>query len=306
MNKLGGMVAVLGVSMVIWGDRAWGWGLLLGGGVLAGGAGGIGGLLIIAGLGTLARDDIRSGLVMILAGLSLLLAHLLVLWQRRWRRVPVGLLNKAPSRKTAAHAELSIAYVDAEGQRSWRRISVHSVTPLGARDMRLRAFCHHLGRERSFRLSRIEEMIDLETDQPVANPMGFLKARMAAGLTKEEAPASRPPEGSTLPVSLPGQMAGLADLLVSYAAPGESPSWRHISLLGAEPSGWRDLSLQAYCHDDGQVRTFSVARIKEMIDLETDAVIRNKFTFVRDRIPDISCGGHPGSEGATRADASPR
>lgn len=66
-----------------------------------------------------------------------------------------------------------IAYVDASGQRSERRITMKSIHKTYENDYIITAFCHERKAERSFKLSRIEKLVDMETGEIFPEPKQY-------------------------------------------------------------------------------------------------------------------------------------
>lgn len=76
------------------------------------------------------------------------------------------------------HLDLFLVYVDARGQESRRRVTTRSVQPWYD-DYALLAFCHERGAHRTFLLSRVREMVDLDTGEVVPDPVAFVSRRFA-------------------------------------------------------------------------------------------------------------------------------
>lgn len=292
-EKIGGVLAVSVVGFLIWEDHIWGWGLLACCGFLFGRVIGLCGALIVVGIGLLIWDDAMWGWRLMIGGASLVvLAEILT---RRWRSATLtsAELNKAPLAEVAIHAELAITYVDGDGKKSPHRITVRAVAPRGLRDLALTAFCHEDGVERSFRLTRVRKMIDLEADEVVSNRFAFIRGKMAMSRRRamsrkkgpEPAQSDRPKtsEESWRPQT---EVAIHAELVITYVDVDGQKSLRRVTVSAAGPSGPRDLTLTAFCHEEQESRTFRLTRVKEMVDLETDEVVGNRFAFIRKKMVD--------------------
>lgn len=66
-----------------------------------------------------------------------------------------------------------IAYIDASGQRSERRITLKSIHQTYEDDYIITAFCHEREAQRSFKLSRIEKLVDMETGEIFPEPSKY-------------------------------------------------------------------------------------------------------------------------------------
>ena len=69
-----------------------------------------------------------------------------------------------------------IHYTDANGNFSKRRITIKKLIPYGD-DIALLSYCHEREANRTFLLSRIEKMIDIETNHKIENPVDYLMNR---------------------------------------------------------------------------------------------------------------------------------
>lgn len=63
-----------------------------------------------------------------------------------------------------------IIYVDSKGQKSERRITIHSVSKTANNDYIIKSYCHEKNSQRSFRLTRIQQLTDMETGEIFENP----------------------------------------------------------------------------------------------------------------------------------------
>lgn len=70
-----------------------------------------------------------------------------------------------------------IAYKDAQGQKSERRITMYSISPTLDDDYMIRAYCHERNAQRTFKLSRITELTDIETGEVFDNPEKYFLDR---------------------------------------------------------------------------------------------------------------------------------
>ncbi len=72
---------------------------------------------------------------------------------------------------------IQIVYIDAQGQRSQRRITMYSINETLDHDYMIQAYCHERGAQRTFKLSRITELTDIETGEVFANPEKYFLDR---------------------------------------------------------------------------------------------------------------------------------
>lgn len=70
-----------------------------------------------------------------------------------------------------------IAYKDAQGQNSVRRITMYSINPTIDDDYMIKAYCHERKAQRTFKLSRIKEVTDIETGEVFDNPEKYFLDR---------------------------------------------------------------------------------------------------------------------------------
>lgn len=70
-----------------------------------------------------------------------------------------------------------IAYKDVQGQESERRITMYSINPTIDGDYIIKAFCHERKAQRTFKLSRITELTDIETGEVFNNPQKYFLDR---------------------------------------------------------------------------------------------------------------------------------
>ncbi|SFN99151.1 NINE protein [Salegentibacter flavus] len=70
-----------------------------------------------------------------------------------------------------------IAYKDAQGQKSERRITMYSINPTIDDDYMIKAYCHERNAQRTFKLSRITELTDIETGEVFDNPEKYFLDR---------------------------------------------------------------------------------------------------------------------------------
>jgi TM2 domain-containing membrane protein YozV/uncharacterized tellurite resistance protein B-like protein len=70
-----------------------------------------------------------------------------------------------------------INYTDASGQKSERRITLHSICSTYGNDYMIQAYCHEREAERSFKLSRISQITDMETGEFFTNPQKYFLDR---------------------------------------------------------------------------------------------------------------------------------
>jgi TM2 domain-containing membrane protein YozV len=66
-----------------------------------------------------------------------------------------------------------ISYIDVQGQPSQRRITIKSVYPTHDNDYMIEAFCHEKNAERTFKLSRIQQLTDVETGEIFDEPSKY-------------------------------------------------------------------------------------------------------------------------------------
>ena len=66
-----------------------------------------------------------------------------------------------------------IKYKDYNGRISQRRITVIDIAPYGHDDFYLESFCHERKADRTFKLSRVDEIIDLETGEGIEDKMAY-------------------------------------------------------------------------------------------------------------------------------------
>lgn len=74
------------------------------------------------------------------------------------------------------NAIVYIGYQDAKGQVSHRRITIHKLIPYGD-DMAISAYCHERKANRTFLISRVIEMYDLDTGEQIKNPVEYFIQR---------------------------------------------------------------------------------------------------------------------------------
>jgi len=82
-----------------------------------------------------------------------------------------------------------IEYIDAKNNISKRRITIKKLVET-KNDYLLYSYCHERKSIRSFKLSRIQELVDIETGEIIENPENFIKERIInesplANLTKQ-------------------------------------------------------------------------------------------------------------------------
>jgi len=70
-----------------------------------------------------------------------------------------------------------ITYTDSKGQKSERRITMYSVNPTIDNDYMIRAYCHERKAPRTFKMSRIVELTDMETGEIFDNPTKYFLDR---------------------------------------------------------------------------------------------------------------------------------
>lgn len=70
-----------------------------------------------------------------------------------------------------------IIYVDSKGQKSERRITIHSVSQTVNNDYIVKGYCHEKNALRTFRLTRIQQLTDMETGEIFENPSLFFIER---------------------------------------------------------------------------------------------------------------------------------
>ena len=71
-----------------------------------------------------------------------------------------------------------ISYTDAQGLKSVRRITVRTIFKTGDNDYSIDAHCHERKAERTFKLSRISELVDIETGEIFSNPSKYFLDRL--------------------------------------------------------------------------------------------------------------------------------
>jgi TM2 domain-containing membrane protein YozV/uncharacterized tellurite resistance protein B-like protein len=74
---------------------------------------------------------------------------------------------------TLAH----ISYSDAKGQRSERRITIKTIQKTYDDDYIITAYCHEKKAQRSFKLSRIDKLVDMETGEVFSDPSKYFTDR---------------------------------------------------------------------------------------------------------------------------------
>jgi len=281
LERLGSLSAAVGIAFLIFGDHSIGWALLIAGGGMAGGIRGLGGTLMAAGVGALINDKVVLGTGLVAGGATIIVVRKLLLWKSRRVLPQIGALNRLPRGRVPVHAELSMAYHTPEGRTLWRRVTVTAVSPRGARDMKLIAHCHDHHEERRYRLSRVAQLVDLDTDKVIHNHFAYFRTKMAQGRAAAPAPPASPrpvihgdPRGR--PVS--------ADLMVSYTELGGATEWLHLSVVAVAPAGVRDLAVTAICDQDGTERRLLVSRMGDLIDLGNEHRIRNKLAYFHQRM----------------------
>ena len=77
-----------------------------------------------------------------------------------------------------------ISYIDSKGHESRRRITVRSLIPQES-DLLIRAYCHERSAARSFKASRIREIVDLETGEVVDDAAEFFAKYLSVDPTYE-------------------------------------------------------------------------------------------------------------------------
>lgn len=70
-----------------------------------------------------------------------------------------------------------ITYTDAQGQISERRITIKSISESYDGDYIIQAYCHEKQAQRSFKLSRISKLVDMETGEMFSNPQQYFLDR---------------------------------------------------------------------------------------------------------------------------------
>jgi len=70
-----------------------------------------------------------------------------------------------------------IIYVDSRGQKSERRITMHSVSQTANNDYVVKGYCHEKNAQRTFRLTRIQQLTDMETGEIFENPSQYFTER---------------------------------------------------------------------------------------------------------------------------------
>lgn len=71
-----------------------------------------------------------------------------------------------------------ISYIDAHGQKSDRRITMKSLQQGIDNDYLIQSYCHEKKSERTFKLSRISSLIDMETGEVFADPRKYFLDRI--------------------------------------------------------------------------------------------------------------------------------
>lgn len=74
-----------------------------------------------------------------------------------------------------AHNLLLIEYCDAAGARSRRRITVRSCAWVSERDAYLQSYCHERRAMRSFLLSRVTSVVDMQTGEMASSPVDYFR-----------------------------------------------------------------------------------------------------------------------------------
>lgn len=77
-----------------------------------------------------------------------------------------------------------IVYVDSRGRKSQRRITVKSLKPQES-DLLIRAFCHERQATRSFKASRIQQIVDLDTGEVAEDASEFFATYLSDDPTYE-------------------------------------------------------------------------------------------------------------------------
>ncbi len=70
-----------------------------------------------------------------------------------------------------------IIYIDSKGQKSERRITIHSVSQTANDDYVIKGYCHEKSAQRTFRLTRIQQLTDMETGEIFENPSQYITER---------------------------------------------------------------------------------------------------------------------------------
>src|SRR5690606_40885570 len=70
-----------------------------------------------------------------------------------------------------------IEYIDAKNNISKRRITIKKLVET-KNDYLLYSYCHERKSIRSFKLSRIQELVDIETGEIIENPENYIKERI--------------------------------------------------------------------------------------------------------------------------------
>lgn len=74
---------------------------------------------------------------------------------------------------------IQINYIDSLGQKSERRITIKSITQIANSDYLITAYCHEKEAIRSFKLSHIERLVDIETGEIFNEPLNYFVERFS-------------------------------------------------------------------------------------------------------------------------------
>jgi uncharacterized tellurite resistance protein B-like protein len=83
------------------------------------------------------------------------------------------IINDNKERQKSLNNAFYIEYKDVNGLPSKRRITVYNILPIGSNDFYLESFCHEKNSDRTFKLSRIEEMIELDSGEVIEDKLSF-------------------------------------------------------------------------------------------------------------------------------------
>ncbi|MDR3437890.1 hypothetical protein [Telmatospirillum sp.] len=289
---LSGFLAALGTGILFWGDRIWGWGLLTASCVVLGGVIGLGSAMVVTGFIFFFWGDAAWGWKLIVVGAFIVGVREISARNPQFLSYFMSKLNRTPLTRVAIYADVQICFSDIHGEKTWHDITVTAAEPCGPRDMILTGFRQDNHEEQSFRLRLVKNMIDLETKKIVTNRFAYFRRKMAESKALEhnskitrrirrrrsrKLAANKKILHPNVPVK--------ADLLILYADLDGTKNWRRIAVLAAAPIGMHDVALTAYSHAEKADRTYRLSRIKEMIDLETDRTVTNRFAFIRKTCP---------------------